>query len=88
MPEEIPELARLLELEGEEALRAHIEAAIEDCTGKEAMRSKDPKVRQYSPQVRCGESLREKWPQITAAAARRGRPKLTPEEFAREVAGA
>lgn len=88
MPGEIPELAEIVEHGGAEALLLRLQVAIEDATGPEAMRSADPEVRKFSPQIRCGASLRTKWDQITAAAARRKPRNQSPEEFARRISEA
>ena len=86
MPNEIPELKLILMQGGPERLQQRIEVAISDATGPEAMRSENAETRRFSPQIRCGKSLREKWDQITAAAARRPPPNISPADFAREVA--
>ncbi len=88
MPHEIPELKLIVMQGGPEAFVQRVRAGIEDATGLEAMRSEDPHVRRYSPQIRCGKSLREKWDQITAAAARRKPRNLSPEDFARHISEA
>ncbi len=71
MPREIPELREMTP----EERSARIEFAIEWALGPENL------DQEYEVVIRCGKSLREKWPKLVAAAQRKTRGTRRVEDF-------